>query len=263
MYIALALTMLCGCDGYGKMVKSTDSEAKYQAAVKYFEDGEWGRSKQLLEQLQLSSRNRDKSENIAWMLAVSQQKLKEYYIAAYSYTAFVRRYPYSIHAEEALYNAAYCKYLESPDYTLDQTLSTEAIEDLEKFAETYPNSTHIPEVNMFLDELREKLMLKDYEIAYGYYRIEQYHAAYVSLKNFINMYPDSPKKEEAMFYVIKSGYEYGANSREDKMKERLTQVLNDFDKFATLFQNSKYLKESQNIYTKCQALIAKIDNNNK
>lgn len=260
LLIVFCLTLLSGCDNYSKLVKSNDFEAQYKAAMEYYENGSFGKARHLLENLQLHYRGRDNAEDIAWYYANSVMKQDEYYLAAYQFSNFCRKYPYSVRAEEALYWSAYCKYRESPVYSLDQTMTNDAISDLEHFAEKYPQSTRIPEVNGYLDELREKLMLKDYEIAYGYYQTEAYHAAYVALKNFINLYPDSPKKEDAMFYVIRSGYEYGANSREDKMRERLEQVISDFNKFATLFQNSRYLKESQAIYTKCQALLAQLGN---
>ena len=121
---------------------------------------------------------------------------------------------------------------------------------------------HIPEVNAYLDELRDKLMLKDYEIAYGYYVTEQYHAAYVALRNFVNLYPDSPKREDALFYILRSGYEYAIGSREEKVQERLRQVVNDFDRFAASFKNSKYLAASQEIYTKSKAALAQLEQGN-
>ena len=62
-----------------------------------------------------------------------------------------------------------------------------------------------------------------------------------------------------MYYIIKSGYEYAINSREDKMKERLQQVVNSFDKFATTFSNSKHLGECQKIYTDCKARLATME----
>ena len=123
----------------------------------------------------------------------------------------------------------------------------------------YPTSIHIPEINARLDELRGKLMQKDYEIAYGYYLTENYSAAYVSLQAFLNNYPESVHREDAMFYMLASGYEYGINSREDRMRERLQQVVNDFDRFSALFSNSQYLAKAQQYYTKARAAIAALE----
>ena len=66
-----------------------------------------------------------------------------------------------------------------------------------------------------------------------------------------------------MYYIIKSGYEYAINSREDKMKERLQQVTGNFEKFAATFQNSKYMSECQTIYTKCKEAINQLEKQTK
>ena len=62
-----------------------------------------------------------------------------------------------------------------------------------------------------------------------------------------------------MFYMLASGYEYGINSREDRMRERLQQVVNDFDRFSALFSNSQYLAKAQQYYTKARAAIAALE----
>jgi len=255
----LIISTLCGCKGYEKMLKSTDYDAKYEAAMRYYNEESYSRARQLFENLALYYRGNEHAEDIAWYYGQSLLKSGYYYNAAYQFKVFTKRYPYSKNAEEAAFLSAYCQYMESPSHTLDQKTTKEAITELEQFAERYPQSTHIPEVNSYLDELRGKLMQKDYEIAVGYYNTESYRAAVVALNQFLNNYPDSPHREDAMYLIIKSGYIYAINSREDKMKERLQQVVGNFDKFAVTFSNSKHLTECQNIYTNCKAELAKIE----
>lgn len=259
--ILLAFSILTSCSGYEKMLKSTDYEAKFDAAMKYYKEERWSRARQLFENLALYYRGSEHTEDIAWYYAQSLLNSTYYYSAAYQFKTFAKRYPYSERAQDAAFLSAYCKYMDSPSHTLDQTSTKEAINELEQFTDRYPNSPHIPEANAYLDELRNKIMQKDFEIAKGYYNTESYRAAVVSLTNFINLYPDSPNREEAMYIIIKAGYEYAINSREDKMKERLQQVVNNFDKFAATFKNSKYMSDCQNIYTHCKAELAKLENN--
>lgn len=257
--ILLAISTLCSCKGYEKLLKSTDYDGKYDAALRYYNEGSYTRARQLFENLTLYYRGNEHAEDIAWYYGQSLLKTEYYYNAAYQFKIFSKRYPYSRNAEEAAFLAAYCQYMESPAYTLDQKTTKEAITELEQFANRYPQSTHIPEVNNYLDELRNKLMQKDYEIAVGYYNTESYRAAVVSLERFLNDYPDSPHREQAMYYIVKSGYIYAINSREDKMKERLQQVVGNFDKFAATFAGSKYMSECQDIYNKCKAELARIE----
>lgn len=257
--ILLAFIVMTSCSGVEKLVKSNDFDAKYEAAMRYYNENSYTKAIQLFENLILYYRGKENAENISWYYAQCLMKEQDYYTAAYQLKNFTRQFPYSSRAEEAAYLSAYCKYKEAPAYTLDQTLTREAISDFELFVARYPQNSHVPEINEYLDEMRNKLMRKDYEIAYNYYHIEAYHAAYVTLQNFLNLYPESDRREDAMFYMLRSGFEYAINSREDKMAERLQQVVNDFDRFATLFNNSKYLAEAQDIYTKSRAALSNLE----
>lgn len=254
-----AICLLLGsCNKYEKLLNSNDFDAKYVAAMKYYENNSFSKAIQLFENLSLHYRGKENSENIAWYYAMSLYKEKDYYTAGYQFKRFARQFPYSDRLEEAVFLSAYCKYMDSPSYSLDQKATREAIEEMELFVERWPRSNHVPEINRYLDEMRSKLMKKDYEIAYGYYFIEEYRAAYESFKSFINLYPDSELREDAMYYLLESSYRYADNSREDKRRERLQQVLNDFEKFSVGFAESKHLKRAQEIYTKTREALAQM-----
>lgn len=255
----LILTILTSCNGVEKVIKSNDFDAKYDAAMQYYSQNSYSRAIQIFENLLMYYRGKEHSEDIAWYYAQCLLKESDYYSAGHQFRTFARQFPYSSRAEDALFLSAYCKYKDSPSYSLDQALTKESIAEFESFVEKYPQSTHVPEINSYLDEMRQKMMQKDYEIAYNYYHIEAYHAAYLSLQNFINYYPESTLREEAMFYMLSAGYQYAINSREDKMRERLQQVVNDFDKFATSFKDSKHLAAAQDIYTKSRAMLTDLE----
>ncbi|MCR4658716.1 MAG: outer membrane protein assembly factor BamD [Bacteroidales bacterium] len=255
--------MSTSCNGYEKLLKSDDFEAKFAAAERYYNEGSYSRAVQLLENLTISYHGREHAEEIAWYYANALMKEKDYFTAGYHFQRYVRQYPYSTHTEEAAFRSAYCKYMDSPEYSLDQTTTAEAIKEFEQFVARSPQSLHVIKVNEYLDELRAKLMKKAYETAYEYYNIEEYHAAYVSFQAFLNLYPEAQQREDATFYLLRSGYLYAIGSREDKMKERLQQVVNDFDKFATSFRDSKYMSQAQDIYTQSRAALAKIEESEK
>lgn len=258
--VCLALT---ACNGYNKLLNSNDFDAKYEAAMRYYNNNSWSKALQLFENLTLHYRGKENAEEIAWYYGQCLYKEKDYRLAGYQFKRFVRQFPYSERVEEAAFLSAYCKYMDSPAYSLDQTMTHEAITEMEAFAERWPRSTHIPEVNRYLDEMRAKLMKKEYELAYGYYYIEEYHAAYESFKRFLNLYPESEQREEAMYYQLMSGYRYAIGSREDKQKERLQQVINDFESFSSSFASSKHLATAQDIYTKTRAALTDLEQGTK
>lgn len=255
--ILLAVSLLAGCNKYDKVLKGSDFDAKYKVAMDSYNNGDYDRAVQFFENLTMYYRGRENAENVAWYYAQSLLKTKDYTNAGYQFKSFVKLFPYSAHAEEALFRSAYCKYIESPSYSLDQTLTKEAISDFELYLQKYPSSNHTPEINGYLDEMRAKLMKKEFEIAHGYYKIGAYHAAYVSFGNFINDYPESSSKEEAMYYMVKAGYELAINSQEAKVEERTRQVVTDFERFSALVTNPKYKSELQDIYNKSRNILAK------
>ncbi len=257
--VAAICCMTASCSNIDKVLKSNDFEAKYAAAMQYYEDNSYSKAIQLFENLSLYYRGKEHAEDIAWYYAQALYKEKDYYTAAYQFKRYARQFPYSQRVEEASFLAAYCRYMESPVYSLDQHLTKEAIEEFESFAEHWPRSVHMPEVNSYLDEMRAKLVKKDYEIAYGYYFIEEYHAAYESFKQFLNLYPDAAEREDAMFYMLRSGYLYAVGSREERKRERLQQVVGDFDRFSSSFAGSKYMSEAQSIYTRARAALTEIE----
>ena len=233
---------------HNKLLKSNDQEAKYEAAMKAYEKGDYMHANQLFENLLLYSRGRDMAEKVNLYYAKSLLGGKDYYSAGYQFESFVKWFPYSQYAEEALFQAAFCKYLESPESSLDQTLTKQSIDAFQQYIEKYPKSERVAEANKLMDELRDKLIEKDYQNAYAYYKTMQYHAAVVSFKNFLNDYPDlTDKRENAMYYIVLAGYEFARNSVEDKLKERYEALILDYERYSVVFSNMKDKKKQEQL----------------
>lgn len=248
--ICLILTS-CAGSKHKKLLKSNDHEAKYEAAVKAFNQKDYFHSTQLFENLLLYYRGRDKAESVNLYYAKSLLGSGDYYGAGYQFENFVRWFPFSKDAQEALFQAAYCKYLESPTYSLDQTLTKESLQQFQSFIDKYPFSPKVKEANKYMDILRDKLIRKDYENAYNYYKTGNYQSAQASLKTFLNTYPDAKYREDAMYYIILAGYKFADNSISDKKQERFQSVINEFQKFEALYPESTKLSELKKINEIC------------
>ena len=112
-----------------------------------------------------------------------------------------------------------------------------------------------------MDELHAKLIKKEYETAYNYYKIYAFSSAYVALNEFLYNHPVNIYLEDAMYYMIKSGYEYAKNSVKEKQLIRYKQMINDIDRLIVHFEQSSYKKELQKIYEKGKTEIALLENN--
>ena len=153
-------------------------------------------------------------------------------------------------AEKASFMVAQCYVAESPVYSLDPTNTNQAVAQIQNFTNKYPNSPEIDSANKVMDLLRIKLMKKDYESAYLYYKIRNYNAASVSFKSLLDEYPDFYDIEKVHFYIIKSEKSYADNSYTAKKQERYEATIKDISIFEKNYPESKYKKEIDNIKNK-------------
>lgn len=246
--IVLAILGVSCSSSHNKLLKSNDQDAKFEAAMKAYERKDYFHANQLFENLLLYSRGRETAEKVNFYYGMSLMGSKDYYSAGYQFESFVKWFPYSKLAEKALFQAAYCKYLESPEYSLDQTLTKQAINNFQAYIDKYPKSERVPQANKLMDELRQKLIKKDYVNAYNYYKTSAYQAAQTSLKNFLNDYPDATEyREEAMYYIVLAGYEYAEKSIESKQKERYQNVVMDCERYNAIFNTMQDKAKKQKI----------------
>ncbi len=88
---------------FNKLVKSSDMDAKYVAAVKYFDKEEYTRALTLFEELMGVYRGTAKAEEVHYYYAYCSYNLEDYIVAGYQFRSFVKNFPNSKHAEECAY----------------------------------------------------------------------------------------------------------------------------------------------------------------
>lgn len=255
--LLLLVVLFASCSEYQKALKSDDVAVKFEMATKLYDAGKYNDAIRLLEQMASSYRGKPQAEKMFYMFSQSYYKTKQYYLAAYQFESFVSSYPRSEKAEEAAYLGAISFSKLSPVYSLDQTDTTKAVDKLQDFINTYPNSTYLPEANRVLKELNEKLEKKYYEIAKGYHTIMDYKSSMVALDNFISDYPGTIYKEDALFYKYDSAYQLAINSVNSKMDERLTAANTAYANLIKFKAETKYKKIADEMHAKIETDLKK------
>jgi outer membrane protein assembly factor BamD len=250
--IVLIAVGLSSCSEYQKALKSEDAAVKLEAATKQYESGKYSKAIRLFEQIAPSYRGKPNAEKMFYMFAQSYYKTKQYYLSGYQFESFAAGYPKSDKIEEASYLGAKSYSMLSPVFSLDQTDTDKAIEKLQSFIDTYPNSQYLAEANVVVKALREKLEKKAYLNAYGYNKISDYKSAIVALDNFIIDYPGTPFKEKALYYKLDSAYQLAINSITTKMEDRLTVAKTAYSNLIKFNANSEYKQ-------KADEMLARID----
>jgi outer membrane protein assembly factor BamD len=147
--------------------------------------------------------------------------------------------------------AAYCFYLDSPIYSLDQENTQKAIDALQLFINLYPKSDRVAEASKLITNLRDKLEEKSYANAKLYLTIGYYQSAVIAFGNSLRDYPDTKYAEEMEFLTIKAQYLYAKNSLEIKQEDRYNTAIGFYDQFVEKYPTSKFMKDAQNLKKDC------------
>jgi outer membrane protein assembly factor BamD len=237
-----------GCKSkFEKIRLSSDIAKKYQEAVKYYDKKDYNKALILLDDLVQRYRGRAEAEDLYYYFAYTNYNLKDYTTARYHFKIFADTYPNSTKAEECRYMAAYCFYLESPNYSLDQSNTIKAIEALQLFINLYPRSDRSAEAAKLIQDLRDKLEIKSFENAKLYLTIGDYKSAVIAFRNSMREYPDTKFAEEMEYLAIQSQCLYAKNSIEAKQEERFTEAIQMANEFAENYPESKFLKDSEQL----------------
>jgi outer membrane protein assembly factor BamD len=245
--LLLIVLVLASCGKQQKLIKSTDNEAKYAAAVDYYEKNDYYRALQLFQQLINFYQGTEKAEKMQFYYAYCYYHQKDYVLASYYFKRFVNNYPRSAFSEEAMFMNAYCYFLDSPISSLDQTNTYTAIKELQLFINLYSGSARVEEASKLIDQLRAKLQRKDLDMANLYLKMKLYEAAITSYKNILKDYPDTEYKEDILFFILKSYFNYATYSINQKQPERYQSALDSYNELVFQFPDTKYLKDANNI----------------
>jgi outer membrane protein assembly factor BamD len=250
LFLLILLMFVAFSCSFQKVLKSDNADKKYEYAVKLYNSKDYSRALQVFDQLIGVTKATDKSERIYYYYAYCYYYQKDYTLASYYFKRYTANFPNTKSTEECAFMGAYCNSLNSPDYTLDQTNTYDAIKDLQLFINTYPKSSRISECNDLIDKLREKLESKDFRIAKMYFRMDDYAAAIACFNNILKDFPDTKRKEEILFLIFKSYNKYALQSIETKKKERHQKAIAAYNDLAAQFPESAYLGEAKSMLEK-------------
>jgi outer membrane protein assembly factor BamD len=247
LFFVIALSAM-SCSKFRKIQKSGDWKVKYEAALEYYEKKDYYHSNVLLEEIIPIIRGTEEAEKANFIYAYTYYYQQQYILSAHYFKLFTEVYGRSDYVEEAAYMHAHSLYNQSPQPSLDQTSTYEAIAALQSFLNKYPYSKYEEEADNQIDELQVKLEEKAYESAKLYYQLRRYKAALVAFENFQYDFPDSKFNEEIAWLRVETAHNLASVSIRSKQQERFQTTVDLYEKFVDKYPNSKYLKQAERIY---------------
>lgn len=264
IYIFIIAITFSSCSEFQKAIKSEDIAVKFSMGTELYEAGKYRKALRLFEQIAPKYRGKPQAQKLMFMKAMAHYNVGDYYTSNYEMERFVNSYPESEKAEEIAFLGAKSYYHLPPVYSKEQKETVEAIEKVQTFINTYPNSTYLEEANKMVKELDFKLEKKAYEIAKQYHTLgphnRDFEAAIKAFDNFILDYPGATHKEQAMFYRLDSAYNLAINSVERKKEERVKNAIAYYDTFKKRFANSEFIEKADEMNAELVELQKQYEN---
>ena len=256
--VALALWAAASCKSeFQTLLEGYDEDAKYAAAFDYFNQGKFAKAAQLFESLSVTTNGTERDDTIQFYWGLSNYRYKDFYTAETNFKDFIDKYPRSPFAEEAGYLRIDCLYNSSLRYELDQSSSVQTISAIGEYLTNYPQTQHLDACRDILADLGERMDRKAYEGAKLYYKMEDYLASRIALKNVLKNDADNKFREEILYYAAKSSYKYAQLSVPEKQRERYLTFVDDYLNFVGEFESSVYRREMDVLYKRAQRALGR------
>lgn len=253
IWLSLLFLALCSCGEYNKVLKSNDVEYKYAYAKKAFDERRFTQAATVLETVYTPLRGTKDGEEALFLLAMSNFENKDYLNSGLYFKTYYSRYPRGKFTELARFYSGYGYYLDSPDTQLDQGPTKKAIEELQGFIDYYPESDRVSIAQNAINEMRDKLTLKELQNAQLYYNLgnfmgNNYNAAIITAQNALKDFPVSKYREDFEMLILKSKYQEARLSIDEKKPERFRDVIDEYFSFTNNYPDTKNRREADNIY---------------
>lgn len=248
---ALVLFAAASCKTeYELLLEGNDTDAKYKAAFKYYEDGKFSKAAQLFENLSVITSGTERDDTVQYYWGLSNYAQRDFYTAETNFEHFLERYPRSPFAESAQFMRIDCLYKATLRYELDQTPTYTAITKISEYLTEHPTGANAQVCHRMLKELGERLDKKAFENALLYYKMEDYKAARVALRNVLKDDAENVFREDILYYTAMASYKFAQNSYARLQKERYLVFIDDYLNFIGEFPGSPHCKELEALYQK-------------
>jgi outer membrane protein assembly factor BamD len=214
--------------------------AEFKDAEAKFKNGKYWSAKEDFDGMLKNCAGTGVMEEAHFLLAESHFRLEEWLEARAEYGSFANFFPSSPYAETAAYRKAVAAFNLSYKDSRDQSNTTFAIRDFNRFEATYPNSALIDSASVYLDSLSNRVAENDFQIAKLYSRMGESGATAIYLKEFLDEFPKSPRQKEAIVMLINSYTEMKEFSAAKFYLERLRDTYNTDEK---MLASGKKLEE--------------------
>ena len=258
---ALAVLLVSSCKTeFETLLSSNDVDAKYKAAMEYFNNRKYLKSAQLFESMALLTDGTERDDTVRYYWALSNYRYKDYYTAESNLEKFIAKYPHSPFTADARFLRLDCLYRATYRWEVDQTPTKNCLAYITEYVREYPgDGPHLEACLEMIRDLSDRLDRKAFENARLYYKMEDYLAARVALRNVLKDNAENAYREDILYYTAMSSYHYARMSVAARQKERYLTFVDDYLNFIGEYGESKYRRELDAMYRRSQRALGRYD----
>jgi outer membrane protein assembly factor BamD len=235
-------------------------DAKYKAAMEYFNNKKYLKSAQLFESMAILTDGTERDDTVRYYWALSNYRYKDFYTAESNFAKFIEKYPQSPFTADARFLRLDCQYRATYRWELDQTPTRACLASITEYVTEYPgDGPHLEACLKMIEDLRERLDRKEFENARLYYKMEDYLAARVALRNVLKDNAENGYREDILYYTAMASYHYARMSVQAKQKERYLVFVDDYLNFVGEYPESKYRREMDAMNRRSQRALGRYD----
>ena len=256
-----ALAAVAACKSqFETLLSSNDVDTKYKAAMELFNNGKYLKAGQLFESMAFLTDGTERDDTVRYYWALSNYRYKDFYTAESNFAKFIEKYPQSPFTSDARFMRIDCLYRTTYRWELDQTPTRNCLAIITEYLTEYPSDgPHVEACVKMIDDLRDRLDRKEFENARLYYKLEDYLAARVALRNVLKDNADNAYREDILYYTAMASYHYARMSVPAKQKERYLVFVDDYLNFIGEYGESKYRRELDAMYRRSQRALGRYD----
>jgi outer membrane protein assembly factor BamD len=257
-FLPVIALLFTSCSGkFDKILKSTDTEMKYQMAMEYYNKKKFSRAATLFDNVLLYYRGTPRDDSVNFYLAKSHFLDRDSYTAAHYFDVFRQSFPRSQFTEEATFLRCICLYDMTYRASLDPKPTVQSVSAMEEFFYLYPNSKWKEELNPLHNELTGRLEEKAFMSAKLYYNIENYKSAITALKTTLKDNPETRYREDILYLIVNSSYQLAKHSIALKQKDRYQTVIDEYYNIVSEYPESKYRKTVDEMHQEALQFLEK------
>jgi outer membrane protein assembly factor BamD len=202
--------------------------APVQSAESHFRDGEeafasrnWEEAINAYKRVRESYSSPELTTQAELKIADAHFEKNSFIEAAAAYEDFRKLHPKHDKGAYALYRLGLSHYNQISSIDTDQTPVKNAVVTLEGFLKLYPDSEYAAEVKQKLADCKMKQLEYENYVGNFYLRTGKYPSAIKRLSEALERFPDTPKRDQTLFYLGKAYLKSGNREQGREVFRRL------------------------------------------